>query len=144
MRGEKLNISKKAGIALAYRAINDRNDVGLVIFTSRIEKSIPPTRDFVMLLDELAKIRAGQETDLGITIDHAVSMFERGSTTKHLIIISDALPTRGEDPVRIALEAVAASPSGRRMDLSAIADVMLVARKPRTAGEFYVTRVWLE
>jgi Mg-chelatase subunit ChlD len=105
MRGAKLGISKKAGIALAFRAINDRNDVGLVVFTSKIEKSIPPTRDFPLLLDELAKIRAGQETDLGLTIDHAIGLFEGGGHTKHLILITDALPTRGEDPGRIALEA---------------------------------------
>jgi Mg-chelatase subunit ChlD len=105
MRGQKLNISKKAGIALAFKAIHDQNDVGLIIFTSRIEKSIPPTRDFMMLLEELAKIRAGQETDIGLTIDHALSMFEKSVHTKHLILITDALATRGDDPGRIALEA---------------------------------------
>lgn len=54
------------------------------------------------------------------------------------------LPARKRVEVRIALEAVAASPRGRRMDMSAIANVMLVTRKPREAGEFYITRVWLE
>ena len=107
MRGNKLNISKKAGIALAFRAINDKNDVGLVIFTSKIEKSISPTSDFMLLLEELTKIRAGQETDIGLTIEHSLSMFEKDTHTKHLILITDALATRGEDPGKIALEAAA-------------------------------------
>jgi Mg-chelatase subunit ChlD len=105
MRGEKLGTSKKAGIALAYKAIQDQNEVGLIIFTSKIEKSIAPTRDFVMLLEELAKIRAGQETDIGMTIDHALEMFDRHTHTKHLILITDALPTRGNEPNKIAIEA---------------------------------------
>jgi len=105
MRGQKISTSKKAGIALAYKAIQDGNDVGIIIFTSKIEQSIPPTRDFPMLLHELAHARAGQETDIGLAIEHAVAMFGRGNHTKHLIVISDALPTRGEDPGRITLEA---------------------------------------
>jgi Mg-chelatase subunit ChlD len=105
MRGQKLNISKKAGIALAFKAIADHNDVGLVVFTSKIERSIPPTREFVLLLDELTKVRAGQETDIGMVIDHALTIFEKGAHTKHLILITDALATRGEDPGKIALEA---------------------------------------
>lgn len=105
MRGQKLNISKKTGIALAFRAIADYNDVGLIIFTSKIERSIAPTRDFVLLLDELTKVRAGQETDIGLVIEHAIQLFEPGKHTKHLILITDALATRGEDPGKIAIEA---------------------------------------
>lgn len=105
MRGQKLNISKKAGIALAFKAIADENDVGLVVFTSKIERSIPPTRDFVQLLEELTKVRAGQETDIGLVIDHSLQIFEPGVHTKHLILITDALATRGDDPRKIALEA---------------------------------------
>jgi Mg-chelatase subunit ChlD len=109
MRGQKINTSKKAGIALAFKAIQDKNDVGLVVFTSKIEKSIPPTQDFRMLLEELAKVRAGQETDIGLVIDHAAGLFGSGPFTKHLILITDALATRGEDPGRIALEAASAA-----------------------------------
>jgi len=46
--------------------------------------------------------------------------------------------------VRISLEAVAASPRGRRMDMAAIANVMFFSRRPLEQGELYVTRVWLE
>jgi Mg-chelatase subunit ChlD len=109
MRGAKIHTSKKAGIALAFRAIQDRNDVGLVVFTSKVERSIPPTRDFAMILDELSKARAGQETDIGLVIDHATSLFNRNTQTKHLILITDALATRGEDPARIAREAASAA-----------------------------------
>jgi hypothetical protein len=54
------------------------------------------------------------------------------------------IPARTRTTVRIALEAVATSPHGRRMDMTAIADVMLFASRPQDAGELYLTRVWLE
>ena len=54
------------------------------------------------------------------------------------------IPARTRTTVRIALEAVATSPRGRRMDMTAIADVMLFASRPLDAGELYLTRVWLE
>ena len=107
MRGRKMMMCKRAGIALAYKAIEEKNDVGLIIFTSKIEKSIPPTQDFRLLLEELTKVRAGHETDLGLIIDHAVQLFGNKKHTKHLILLSDALPTKGEDPGKIALDAAA-------------------------------------
>jgi Mg-chelatase subunit ChlD len=105
MRGQKLTTSKKAGIALAFRAIQDKNDVGLIVFTSRVERSIAPTQEFRLLLEELTKVRAGQETDIGLVIDHALTLFATRAHTRHLILITDALATRGQDPGKIALEA---------------------------------------
>jgi hypothetical protein len=54
------------------------------------------------------------------------------------------IPPATRVTLRFSLEAIAAAPRGRRMDLSAIADVMLFARQPVAAGDFYVTRIWLE
>ncbi len=54
------------------------------------------------------------------------------------------IPGRTRTAVRISLEAVATSPRRRRMDMAAIADVMLFAPQPLEAGELYVTRLWLE
>jgi hypothetical protein len=54
------------------------------------------------------------------------------------------IPAGSRSTVRISLEAVAASPQSRRMDMTAIADVMLFASRPLDAGELYLTRVWLE
>jgi hypothetical protein len=54
------------------------------------------------------------------------------------------IPAESRVTLRFSLAAIAAAPHGRHMDLSAIADVMLFARQPVAAGEFYVTRIWLE
>jgi len=54
------------------------------------------------------------------------------------------LPGAARTTIRISLEAIATSPARRRMDMGAIANVMLFALQPLDAGELYVTRVWLE
>ncbi len=105
MRGEKIGMAKRAGIALAYRAIEEQNEVGLIVFSSRIERAIPPTRDFRELLGELTTIRAGKETDLAKTILQSTELFTKQDCTKHLLLLSDALPTRGKDPGKETLEA---------------------------------------
>jgi len=98
MRGEKITTSKRAGVALAFRAIEDKNDVGLVVFTGSIQESIPPTQDFPLLLSQLTRARAGNETNLALAIEHATQLFSPAEQTKHLVLITDALPTFGEEP----------------------------------------------
>ncbi len=104
MRGKKISTAKKAGVALAFKAIQDRNDVGLLVFTNEVLTSIPPTKDFSLLLEALANTRAGHETDIALSISHAIKLFENGAHTKHLIILTDAIPTTGKDPLRTTLE----------------------------------------
>jgi hypothetical protein len=44
----------------------------------------------------------------------------------------------------VTLEAVAAAPAARRMDMARIANVMLFGRPPAAPGALYVSRIWLE
>jgi len=105
MRGEKLSQSKRAGVALAFRAIEEGDEVGLLVFTGSIEKEVRPTRNFRELLRELTIVRAGKETDLAGTIRASITLFTREECTRHLLLLTDAVPTRGADPVRETLEA---------------------------------------
>lgn len=106
MKGDKLGMGKKAGIALAFKAINEKNNVGLIIFGSEIIKAVEPCQNFELLLEELANIKASRETDIAKTIKKSIEMFPKSKITKHLILITDALPTKGDDPVKKTLEAV--------------------------------------
>ena len=105
MKGEKIDKCKKAGIALAYRAISEKDKVGLIVFGSEIKKKIMPTNDFSILLKGIAEIRASKETNIPLMIKDSVEMFPKENVTKHLIILSDALPTVGEEPEKDSLEA---------------------------------------
>lgn len=105
MKGDKLRIAKKAGIALAFKAIQERNKVGLVVFGSDIKNSIAPTLDFMGLLRSLADIKASMETDISKSIIKSLELFPKHDT-KHLILLTDALPTKGLVPENETLKAV--------------------------------------
>lgn len=106
MKGDKILMAKKAGIALAYKAIDKKDKVGLVVFGQDIKESIDPSNDFQSILMAITKIRPMQQTDLIKTIEHSANMFSNKDVTKHLIIITDAMPTIGKDPEKDTLKAV--------------------------------------
>ncbi|MBI2652261.1 VWA domain-containing protein [Candidatus Woesearchaeota archaeon] len=61
MKGKKIEACKKAGIALAYKAINEKDKVGLIVFGSEVKEIIEPTADFTRLLKEITKIKASKK-----------------------------------------------------------------------------------
>ena len=106
MKGKKIEACKKAGIALAYKAINEKDKVGLIVFGSEIKEVVEPTSDFTRLLKEITRIKASKETDIAATIRKAIEIFPSENITKHLILITDALPTKGDEPEKLTLEEV--------------------------------------
>lgn len=111
MRGKKIELCKKAGIALAYAALRQKDKVGLIVFGKEIKGIVPPTERFGVLLKAIATAHAGSETDMAATIRKAAELFSPGDATKHLLLLTDALPTSGHDPEGEALKqaAIAAS-----------------------------------
>ncbi len=105
MKGKKIEMGKKAGIALAFKAIEEHDKVGLIVFGSEIEKSIAPTNDFLLLLQSMADIRAKKKTNMRDTILKSIELFSSEQSTKHLILITDAVPTEGDDPRQETLDA---------------------------------------
>lgn len=106
MKGKKIEAAKKAGIALAYKAIEAKDNVGLLSFSTEIREKMMPTQNFNELLLKIAGLTAARETDLTSAIKETFNMFPKGNSTKHLTIITDGLPTIGTDPEKEALEAV--------------------------------------
>jgi len=122
MKGNKLRAAKKAGISLAYKAIEDKNKVGLVVFETEIKESIKPTNDFQLLLSKISTVRATKQTDFISTIKKSIELFPKENhSTKHLVLLSDAMPTVGENPEKQTLEAVSeASNAGITISLVGI------------------------
>ena len=106
MKGEKISVCKKAGVALAYNAINQKDKVGLVVFGAKVEEEVYPTDDFSLFLKKIANIRAKQQTDIASTIQKAIHMFPTENVTKHLVLITDAVPTVGDTPKQDTLDFV--------------------------------------
>ncbi len=106
MKGKKVESCKKAGIALAYKAINEKDKVGLIVFGSDIKTAIEPTSDFTRIIGEITKIMPSKETDLAATLRKCIELFPSEKITKHLILLTDALPTKGKNPEKETLEEV--------------------------------------
>ncbi len=106
MKGKKIEVAKKAGIALAYKAISSKDKVGLVVFGTDIKDSVEPTLDFSYLLKKIVSIRASMQTDFKAMLEKAIEMFPSEKVTKHLIILTDAMPTVGDRPEDEAMESV--------------------------------------
>lgn len=105
MKGSKIDLCKKAGIALAYQAINENDKIGLLVFGSHVSNEIRPTSDFEYILKEITKIYPKKETDIASTILRSIELFPDEDVTKHLIIITDGMPTIGEDPEKETINA---------------------------------------
>ena len=106
MKGSKIDACKRAGIALAYKAIDEKDKVGLIVFGSEIKKIIEPTNDFSFLLKNIAAVRASKQTNITATLKKSIELFPNWEITKHLILITDVLPTIGKDPEKEALQEV--------------------------------------
>lgn len=106
MKGEKLKLAKKAGVALAHKAIKDRNKVGLTLFGSDIQNSVQLTNDLFSFVSPLTKISPGAETDIALAIEESMTLLERAKGIKHIIILTDGLHTTNKDPEKAVLEKV--------------------------------------
>ena len=106
MKGRKIEQCKKAGIALAFKAIEAKDKVGLLVFGSEVRCSMEPTDDFPKLLMEITKVAARTQTNIASTLQKSISLFPTTESTKHLLLITDALPTEGDDPLQETLDAV--------------------------------------
>jgi Mg-chelatase subunit ChlD len=109
MKGDKLAVAKKAGIALAHKAIQRKDNAGIIVFGRDVTEAVAPTQDFAHLLDRIVRIKASRETDFTKLVMRAIELFGDVLGTKHLIIITDALPTVGKEPEAETLRAISAA-----------------------------------
>ncbi len=106
MKGEKISMAKRAGVALAYKAIDEKDDVGLVVFNQDVLSSVEICSDFQLLLENIVKISTSSQTDFSQMINKAIELFQQTNNNKHLIILTDALPNIGSNPEKLTLKAI--------------------------------------
>jgi Mg-chelatase subunit ChlD len=106
MKGMKIKSAKKAGIALAFKAIEEKDKVGLIVFGTEVKAAIVPTLEFGLILKEITKISARGQTNIAETIRRSAEFFsDEKNLTRHLILLTDALPTVGEKPEQETIDA---------------------------------------
>lgn len=108
MKGGKIEHAKKAGIALAYNAIiKNKDKVGVVLFGSEIKDFLYPTDDFNFIAEKIGSASPFSQTDFTQALTKSKALFSKNPVTKHIILITDALPTVGEFPEEQTLKSVA-------------------------------------
>lgn len=98
MKGDKLDACKRTGMALTYQALQNRDKVGLIAFGSEIKKEVRPTNDFWELMESITGVIASKQTDFAKTIKRSIELFPEDNSAKHLVLITDAVPTVGDKP----------------------------------------------
>lgn len=119
MMGDKLDIAKRAGIALSWKSIKEKNEVGLIVFNSEVKDFVPPCKEIKKLLNILARTNASSETDLAKAIDKGIELLKKKKGKKHLLLVTDGMPTKGKLPITNSLEA-ASRASNEKVTISIV------------------------
>lgn len=97
---------------LAFSAIKNNDKVGLIIFTDRVEKFVPPRkgrRHVLRVLRELLYFRPeGRGTDIGLALEYLARVISRRAV---VFLVSDFIGTPDRQALAVA---------GRRHDLIAL------------------------
>ncbi len=133
MKGTKLAQAKKAGIALAYQAIDHKDSVGLVVFAEQVRTELAPQDHFSALLSTITRVRAANQTNITAALHKAIELFSSRGARKHLLILSDLMPTVGSFPRQETLKAVQAA-LDQRISISLIG-IALTPAAERLARE---------
>src|SRR5262245_25769308 len=95
MKGE---IAAEVSALLAFSAIKNNDRVGLLQFTDRIEKYVPPKKGRTHVLRVIREVLYGtptsRGTDVGMALDYAMHVFRKRSV---MFLISDFM-ARGYEP----------------------------------------------
>jgi magnesium chelatase subunit I len=107
MTGSKIDAAKRAGVGLAYQAETSNDDVGMVFFANDVEGAAPIGSDVVTVARSLVEVSPQGETDLSVGLSAALSLFSSSSQRdQHILLLTDALQTKGETPDDAVIPAV--------------------------------------
>jgi uncharacterized protein (DUF58 family) len=122
---------------LAFSAIKNNDRVGLIIFTDRIEKYVPPRKGrshVLRVIRELLYFKpSGKKTDIGSALDYLNKVIRRRAV---VFVISDFLDSDWEKPLQVANkkhDTVAIAISDRRE--KELPDVGLIELEDAETGE---------
>jgi len=116
----KSEIGVELSALLAFSAIKNNDQVGLIIFTSRIEKFIPPKKGKKHVLRVIRELLYHKPVHRGTDIGAALSYLNRVQKKRAVVfVISDFLDSRFEQPLRVI---------GRKHDV-----IACVLKDPRDA-----------
>ena len=98
----KRELVAELGATLAFSAIKNNDKVGLILFTDRVEKFVPPrkgTRHVLRVIRELLAYQPeGRGTNIALAMEHLNRIMRRKAV---VFLISDFQDSRYEKPLKI-------------------------------------------
>lgn len=99
----KRELVTELGAMLAMSAIKNNDQVGLTLFTSEIEKSIPPRKGSRHVLRLIRELLYCEPIGTGTNVRHALEHLNRTSKRRTVVfLISDFLDTNYESVLKVA------------------------------------------
>lgn len=102
MHSTKRNLITEIGAVLTFSAINNNDKVGVIFFSDKIEKYIPPKKGKQHALYIVRELLTAQPKRTGTNISEALKFFSRSNLHKSIaFIMSDFIDDRYEDKLRV-------------------------------------------
>jgi uncharacterized protein (DUF58 family) len=99
----KNELGAELSALLAFAAIKNNDQVGLILFTDRIEKYIPPKKGRKHVLRLVRELLAFQPEGKGTDVSGAIEYLNRVQKRKSVVfLISDLLDEGWEQPLKVA------------------------------------------
>ncbi|MBI2151328.1 VWA domain-containing protein [Candidatus Woesearchaeota archaeon] len=70
-------MSKRAGVALAFQALQEKDKVGLLVFGKDVKESLPPSDNFGEILNKIIRIKTEEQTQFRSMIQKAIELFPK-------------------------------------------------------------------
>src|SRR5664279_1892822 len=98
----KRNLITEIGAVLTFSAINNDDKVGVIFFSDKIEKYIPPKKGKQHALYIVRELLTAQPKRTGTNINEALKFFSRSNRHKNIaFIMSDFIDGHYEDKLRV-------------------------------------------
>ena len=99
----KMGVITEIAAVLAFSAINNNDKVGVIFFSNKIEKFIPPKKGsshILRIIRELVDFKAEEKgTDIGKALRYLTNVIKKRSTT---FLISDFYDNNWEQAIKLA------------------------------------------
>lgn len=101
MYGEKFYEAKKAILFILYKILVNNDRASLIVFNDRILISYEEVENIELILEKIFELFPNGSTDIALALLEAQKMIKGKD---HILIITDALPTHGKDPIKKTME----------------------------------------
>ena len=98
----KRDLITEVGAVLTFSAINNNDKVGVIFFSDKVEKYIPPKKGKQHALYIVRELLTAQPKRIGTNISEALKFFSRSNQHKNIaFIMSDFIDEQYEDKLRV-------------------------------------------